>query len=108
MSDELLDDDQVRADHRAAVTFLVVVIAALGSLALGIWLGAQAVEIPPPELELPTATTTPAPYCDTSTGDLVIPGTGIQQAHPDCEQPPLRHAPPGTKPNVGPTGEPTG
>lgn len=101
-----LDDE--RADHRAAITFMLVVAAALGALALGLYLGAHAVEIPAPELELPTATTVPEPYCDTATGDMITPGAGIQLGHPDCPQPPPHHAPPGTPPNVGPTGEPTG
>lgn len=66
---------------------------------------------PPPaevRVEVPSTTsTTPVPWCDPATGDRVVPGAGIQEGHPECPQPPLRHAPPGTGPNTGPAGEPS-
>lgn len=48
-------------------------------------------------------TTAPLPWCEGES--LVVPGTGIVDFAPRCDQPP-EHAPAGTGPTTGPNGEP--
>lgn len=84
-------------------------VACAGALllfAVGMALGFVLDDDPTPS-PAPAATTTTslAPYCDTSSGWMVYPGTGIMAGHPDCPSPPPQHDPPGTGPTTGPNGE---
>lgn len=96
-------------DSRLAL-LLGIAATVLGTIALlvsvsAVGMAEDAAELPkvPPS----TTSTSSVPWCDPATGDRVVPGAGIQEGHPECPQPPLRHAPPGTGPNTGPAGEPS-
>lgn len=58
--------------------------------------------IDPPTRPSTTTTTSVLPWCEGES--LVVPGTGIVEFAPRCDQPP-EHAQPGTGPTTGPNGE---
>lgn len=75
------------------------------ALIVGVVLGAalQRVDHDPVPAPRSTTSTSALPWCEGET--LVIPGTGVVEFAPRCDQP-VVHDPPGTGPTTGPNGEP--
>lgn len=85
-----------------------IVVTVVATVLLGLL---QTALTPPADANpQPSTTTTTEPFCTLGQSwccegeSLVIPGTGVVDFSPRCEQP-LQHAPEGTGPNTGPRGE---